>query len=133
MAAFLFSTVVITLVGEILPQAYFSRHALRVAALLAPVLKFYRFILYPVAGPSAMILDMWLGPEGIQYFRERGLREIIKKHIEADESDIDRLEGMGAMNFFAIDDLAVEKEGEILDPRSVISLPVEDGRPVFPS
>ena len=34
--AFVFSTVVITFFGEIIPQAYFSRHALRVAARLAP-------------------------------------------------------------------------------------------------
>jgi hypothetical protein len=131
-AAFFFSTVVITLVGEILPQAYFSRHALRVAALFATVIKFYRFVLYPMARPTALFLDRWLGKEGIEYFRERGLREIIKKHIEAEESDIDRLEGLGAMNFLAIDDLAVAKEGRPLDPLSVISLPVEDGRPVFP-
>lgn len=39
LAAFLFSTVVITLAGEIAPQAYFSRHALRVAALLAPIVR----------------------------------------------------------------------------------------------
>ena len=132
LSAFLFSTVVITIVGEILPQAYFSRHALRVASLLSPVLRFYRIMLYPVAGPTALLLDKLLGPEGIQFFRERGLREIIRKHIEADESDIDRLEGMGALNFLAIDDLTVEKEGEPLDPRSVISLPAKGGMPSFP-
>jgi metal transporter CNNM len=32
-SAFVFSTVVITFIGEIVPQAYFSRHALRMAAL----------------------------------------------------------------------------------------------------
>ena len=131
-AAFFFSTVVITLVGEIAPQAYFSRHALRVASLLSPVLRVYRVLLYPVAAPTAALLDRWLGAEGIQYFMESGLREIIKKHIEADESDIDLLEGMGAMNFLAIDDLAVRHEGEPLDPRSIVTLPVKDGKPLFP-
>ncbi len=33
--AFLFSTFVITFFGEIIPQVYFSRHALKVASLLA--------------------------------------------------------------------------------------------------
>src|SRR5690606_17319642 len=41
-AAFLFSTVVITIFAEIIPQAYFTRHALRVAALLVPVLRVYQ-------------------------------------------------------------------------------------------
>lgn len=131
-AAFLFSTVVITFLGEIAPQAYFSRNALKMAALLAPVLRIYQVLLFPVAWPTARMLDLWLGQEGIQYFRERGLREVIKRHIEAEEADIDRLEGVGALNFLAIDDLAIVKEGEPLDPASVIKLPMQDGRPVFP-
>ncbi len=131
--AFLFSTGVITIAGEILPQAYFSRNALKMAAGLSPVLRFYQLLLYPIAKPSAKVLDWWLGPESIQYLREHGLRELIRHHIEADEADIDRLEGLGALNFLAIDDLRVVQEGESLDPDSVIALPEENGRPVFPA
>jgi hypothetical protein len=65
-----------------------------------------------------MILDAWLGQEGIQYFREHRIREVIRKHIEADETDIDRLEGIGALNFLAIDDLLVVEEGEHVEPIS---------------
>ena len=36
LSAFLFSTVFITFFGEITPQAYFSRNALRMGALFAP-------------------------------------------------------------------------------------------------
>ena len=79
--AFLFSTVVITIFGEIAPQAYFSRNALRVASVLAPVLKFYQILLYPVAKPIAMLLDKWLGTEGIQYFREHNLKELIRNRV----------------------------------------------------
>jgi hypothetical protein len=132
-SAFFFSTVIITIVGEIMPQAYFSRHALRTASMLAPVLKFYQILLYPAAKPTAKILDAWLGAEGIQYYREHNLREVIKKHIEADESDVDRLEGIGALNFLAIDDMMVVEEGEAVDPRSVITLPMENHLPVFPN
>jgi len=80
--AFLFSTVVITIFAEIIPQAYFSRHALRLAALLLPVLRFYQILLYPLARPSAMILDAWLGNEGVRYFKERDLRQVIQLHYE---------------------------------------------------
>ena len=132
--AFCFSTILITLVGEIAPQAYFSRHALKMASLLAPVLRFYQIILYPVAKPSAMILDRWLGPEGIHYFRERDLREVIKMHMSAEEADVDHVEGAGALNFLAIDDLAVAHEGEMIDPESIIALPTKgNGKPVFPA
>ena len=60
-SAFFFSTIVITFVGEIIPQAYFSRHAMRMASLLSPVLKLYQIILYPAAKPSAKILLFFRG------------------------------------------------------------------------
>ena len=43
--SFLFSSVFITFFGEIIPQAYFSRHALKMASLLAPVIRIYQVIL----------------------------------------------------------------------------------------
>ena len=132
-SAFFFSTVIITIIGEIMPQAYFSRHALRMASMLAPALKIYQILLYPAAKPTAKILDAWLGAEGIQYFREHSLREVIKKHIEADGSDVGRLEGLGALNFLAIDDLLAVDEGEHIDPDSMISLEFQNDLPVFPS
>jgi metal transporter CNNM len=132
-SAFIFATVVITFIGEIFPQAYFSRHALRMASKLAPMLRFYQIVLYPVAKPSAKILDWWLGAEGIQYFRERDFREVIRRHVEADESDVGRFEGMGALNFLSLDDLPISQEGETIDPLSIISLPIENDRPVFPA
>lgn len=132
LTAFLFSTILITFFGEITPQAYFSRHAMRMGAMLAPLLQFYQWLLYPVAKPSAMVLDFWLGKEGIRYFRERDLRMLIHKHIEADETDVDRLEGIGALNFLALDDINVTQEGEFIDPASIIALPVNEGLPVFP-
>ncbi len=131
-AAFFFSTILITFVGEIFPQAYFSRHAMRMGALLAPLIRVYQVILFPVAKPSAMILDWWLGKESIPYFRERDLRSLIRKHIEAKESDVERLEGIGALNFLALDDISVTQEGEYVDPESVIRLPVKNGVPIFP-
>jgi len=130
--AFVFSTLVITFIGEIIPQAYFSRNALKMAALFIPVLKIYRVLLYPVAKPCALILDAWLGREGIHYFREQDLKEVIRRHMAADESDIDDVEGAGAINFLALDDVPISKKGEPVDPESIIALPVAKGHPIFP-
>ena len=105
---------------------------MRMGSLLAPVLRFYQLLLYPVAKPSALVLDRWLGEEGISYFRERDLHTVIRKHIDAKESDVSRLEGMGAMNFLALDDIAVTQEGEHVDPDSIIRLPIDNDLPVFP-
>ena len=130
--AFLFSTVVITFIGEIIPQAYFSRHAMRTAAVLAPILKIYQKLLYPVAKPTAWVLDQWLGAEAIQFFREKDLQEVIKKHLEDSGTDIDKVEGKGAINFLALDDIPVETEGEPVDPKSIVRLEFENSRPKFP-
>ena len=132
LAAFGFSTVVITLVGEIVPQAYFSRRVLRVASLFAPLLRVYRILVYPVAKPTALVLDAWLGPEAIRLFRERDFRLLISTHIGATGTEMGRFEGLGAVNFLDLDDITVAEEGEPLDPRSVIELPLADGRPVLP-
>jgi hypothetical protein len=130
--AFVFSTFVITFVGEIMPQAYFSRHALRMGSMLLPLLRMYQILLYPLARPSAKMLDWWIGPEGIHYFREKSIRALIKKHIESEEADIDRIEGIGALNFLAIDDVKVSKEGEPIDELSIIQMPAEAGVIKFP-
>ena len=132
-SAFLFSTVIITFLGEIFPQAYFSRNAMKVGSLLAPVLRLYQFVLYPVAKPTAWILDQWLGKEGIDYLRERDLKAIIRAHIEAEEAEVDPLEGIGAMNFLAIDDLTVSDEGELIEPNSIIALPSKVDFPIIPA
>lgn len=132
LAAFLFSTVVITLCAEILPQAFFSRHALRMAALLAPLIRFYQRLLWPVARPTAWVLDRWLGAEAIPYYRERDLNQLIRLHMESTATEIDRVEGRGAINFLALDDVPLGQEGEPLDPASIITLPFDGARPRFP-
>lgn len=72
-AAFLFSTVIITILGEIVPQAYFSRHGLRAAAFLAP--------------------------------RERSIKQLIKLHMDGSKTEIQNVEGQGALNFLTLDDI----------------------------
>ena len=131
-SAFLFSTIVITCVGEIMPQAYFSRNALRMAMLLEPVIRFYQLMLYPVTRPTGKILDWWLGREGVSFFREADLREVIRRHVVSDETDLDHIEGRGALNFMDLDDLPAGQVGEPLDPLSVVELPVSGDHPLFP-
>jgi CBS domain containing-hemolysin-like protein len=75
--AFVFSTVAITFLGEIIPQAYFSRNALRIAARFAPFLRFYQVMLFAVAKPTALFLNWWLGPESIALLRERDFRALL--------------------------------------------------------
>jgi metal transporter CNNM len=130
--AFLFSTVVLTLVGEILPQAYFSRNALRVAARLVPLLNFYRILLWPLAKPVGKLLDVLVGPEGINWLQEKELREVLWHHAGNVETEVSTVEAIGAINFLALDDISVGEEGETLDPQSIVKLQFKAGSPVFP-
>lgn len=132
MYSFMFSTIVITFLGEIFPQAYFSRNALTVASKLTPVIKFYQLLLFPVAKPTALILDGWLGREGITYFREKELTAIINAHIESDDTDMEHVQGVGALNFLQVDKITVSQEGESLDPNSVLKLPCKLDLPILP-
>jgi metal transporter CNNM len=131
LGAFLFSAVVITLFGEITPQAYFSRNALRMTARFLPFLMFWRVVLFFVARPTAILLDWWLGVEGIAYLHERDVRALVGR-AAASGGDIGKLEATGVQNFLDLDDLPVTEEGEPVDAQSIISLPLASGRCVLP-
>lgn len=128
---FAFSTAGITFFGEIIPQAYFSRHALRIGAKLIPFVRVYQIFLYPVAKPCALILDGWIGPEGPSYYREKDLEMILEQHIR-EESEISATEGRGALNFLAIDDLTVARESNLIKEGTIVSLPSRMDLPDFP-
>ena len=130
LGAFFFSAVVITLFGEIAPQAYFSRNALRMARFL-PFLIFWRAALFFVARPTAILLDWWLGVEGIAYLHERDVRSLVAR-AAASGGDIGELEATGVQNFLDLDDLPVTEEGEPVHAQSIISLPLASGKCVLP-
>ncbi|QJB58463.1 DUF21 domain-containing protein [Pseudodesulfovibrio sp. zrk46] len=130
--SFFFSTFVITIVGEILPQAYFSRNALTFGALLEPVIRFYQVILYPFAKPSSLLLDRLVGTEKIEFIKESKMRRLLRMHVEASDADIDEIEGRGAMNFLSLDDIEVHQEGEVLKQESIVSIEFKSGNPLFP-
>ncbi|MFW5987678.1 MAG: DUF21 domain-containing protein [Methanohalophilus sp.] len=131
-AAFLFSTIIITCFGEIMPQAYFTRKALKAGAYLVPLVRVYQLLLFPFAKPTAIMLDWWLGKEEIVFFRERSLKKVLQRHIQSARSDIGSVEGQGALNFLTLDDTKITKEGNPIDPKSIISLPTKNRKPVFP-
>jgi metal transporter CNNM len=131
LGAFVFSAVVITLLGEIAPQAYFSRNALRMTARFLPFLTFWRAALFILTKPTALLLDWWLGAEGITYLHERDVRSLVAR-AAASGGDIGKLEAIGVQNFLDLDDLPVTEEGELVHEQSIISLPLASQRCVLP-
>jgi len=91
--AFLFSTIGITIFGEICPQAYLSRNALKASSVLVPVVKFYQLLLYPFGKPTALLLDYWLGKEQISYYSEDEMKLVLERHAESKLTDVSLNEG----------------------------------------
>jgi metal transporter CNNM len=113
---------------------YFHKlNALRIAARFAVFLKFYQAMLFVVAKPTALLLNWWLGPEAIALFRERDFRILMSKNLESASTDLGKLEAIGAVNFLDLDDISVLDEGEQIDLRSIIAVPIVGGRPALPS
>ena len=132
--AFILSIFGITLFGEIFPQAYLAKNVLKMSFMVVPIVRFYQTLLYPIARPTALLLDLWLGKEKILYFNEKEIVIMLKRQAQSKITDVGGLESLGAMNFLALDDVKVKDAGEVINPRSIITLPVsENGQPIFPS
>ncbi|WP_127715925.1 DUF21 domain-containing protein [Halobacteriovorax sp. HLS] len=132
LGAFIFTTFIITFFGEIIPQAWFSRNALQIGSALRPLIKLFQFFLYPLAKPTALLLDRWLGKEGLHFFSEETLKILLEKHIESADSDIEKFEGVGALNFLSMDDLSITEEGEDIHPDSIIKIDTNLDLPSIP-
>ncbi|MDB4295588.1 CNNM domain-containing protein [Akkermansiaceae bacterium] len=84
LGGFLFSTIGITFFGEIIPQAYFSRHALRVGALLSPVMRFYQILPFPGIFGSIRSLESiinireFLPPRCLLSLKPASIRNLLK-------------------------------------------------------
>lgn len=116
--AVIVATLLIMIFGTLLPQALFSRVALKTGAASAPFVKATIWISKPICMPIAWLLDRWLGQELPTFYSKQELIEIVKEHevspdsaIEADEERIVR----GALSF------GDRKAQEIMVPRSMVA------------
>lgn len=126
-SAFLFSTILITIMGEIVPQAYLSRNALKAASVLSPVIKFYQIILFPLSKPTAMVLDSWLGKEALKYIPEEDIEALIKFQLnKEEETNISKIESKGILNFLHLEKVTIKSIGSTIEPTSVIQLNAKD-------
>ena len=129
----LFSVGLITICGEILPQSYFSRNVVKAGAKLEPLVRALRTILYPVAKPCGLLMDRLVGRDGIEFFSEGSLKDLLKLHATQPDGEISPVEAIAGANILSLDDLRVTEEGEAVDPKSVLSLPFDGDKPQLPA
>ena len=88
----LIATLLITMFGEILPQAIFSQRGYR----------FVRYFFWPLARPMSKLLNRWVGKETPQLYSHQELEQIIHEHAERSDSPVDYDESRiaaGALQF----------------------------------
>lgn len=96
------STGLITIFGEILPQAFFSRFALTFGSRLVWLIKIVIWVLYPICWPISAALDKALGDELPTIYSRKELLHILEEHREDDMSDLQKDEeriASGALTF----------------------------------
>lgn len=92
------STVLLVIFSEILPQAFFARHALAFFSYFKPLIQIMIFITYPLAKPLQLLLDKLVGKHGIKLHTRHELGVIVSEHIadttsELDEDEIEIIRG----------------------------------------
>ena len=113
----LIATGLIIIFGEIIPQATFSRHALKIGARTAWLVKIFMFILFPICWPISWVLDKALGEEMPTIYSKKELMKIIEEHGGAKESKIDFDEERIIKGALSYSDKMVK---EIITPRTVV-------------
>lgn len=116
-AAGLIATSLIVILGEITPQAIFSRFALSLGAKMAWFVKIFIFILYPVCWPIAWVLNKVLGDEMPNIYSKKELMKIIEEHEGAKESDVDADEERIIKGALTFSDKRVK---DVMTPKTVM-------------
>jgi metal transporter CNNM len=116
----LISTFMIVIFGEIMPQAFFSRHALKFGSKMTWFVRCMMWIFWPIAKPISILIDKVLGEEVPTRWGKREIAEIIKDH---EEESIDAIESKMVLGALSFSDKCVS---DIMTPTPVVFMISED-------
>jgi len=83
------SSLLIVILGEIIPQAIFSRYALKLGGKTVWLVYLFIFLAYPIAKPLSMGLDFFLGKESPIIFSKREFRIFLHQQRKSNKSELD--------------------------------------------
>ncbi len=113
----LIATLLITMFGEILPQAIFSQRGYRFVRYFFWLLDVIYVLFWPLAQPMSKLLNRWLGKETPQLYSHQELEEIIHEHAVRSDSPVDYDESRiaaGALQF------SKKTAGDLVTPMSEV-------------
>jgi CBS domain containing-hemolysin-like protein len=85
----LISTLLIVILGEIIPQALFSKNPLAWSSIFAPLLKALTLITFVVSKPLQLLLDKLFPHERARLQSRHELGLLITEHLSDDSSELD--------------------------------------------
>ena len=113
----LIATLLITMFGEILPQAIFTQRGYRFVRHFFWLLDVIYVLFWPLARPMSKLLNRWLGKETPQLYSHQELEQIIHEHAERSDSPVDYDESRiaaGALQF------SKKTAGDLVTPMSEV-------------
>ena len=114
----IFSTLLITVFGEIIPQAAFSRFALAFGAKSAWFVTILLWVFYPICKPMAWLLDKMLGAELPNMYSKQELVKILEEHGHHIDAEVDEDEERIATGALTFGDKTI---ASVMTPRSMVS------------
>ena len=105
--AIILSTGLIVMFGEIMPQAIFAKHALRLGAKTAWLVWLFLVVLYPVAKPISWVLDKTIGKDIPRAVTKKEFGLLAEEQTLAKGTDLER------------DDIEIIKKGLLYSEKTV--------------
>jgi metal transporter CNNM len=92
------TTILMVIFGEVVPQALFTRFALKFCATFTPLMWLMVVLTYPLSKPLQILLDHTIGREGHRLHSRDELGLIVSEHLgtqasELDEDEIEIVQG----------------------------------------
>lgn len=84
------SSILLVIFAELLPQALFTRRALTICSTLAPLMRLFIFITYPISKPLQLMLDKIFGEtNGSRLHTRHELGLMMNEHLDEEASELD--------------------------------------------
>ncbi|KAK9492340.1 hypothetical protein V1508DRAFT_462374 [Lipomyces doorenjongii] len=107
------STILIVIFGEVIPQSVSVRYGLAIGAMFAPFVQLLMYAMYPVAYPTALLLDHVLGEDHGTVYRKAQLKTLVTLHRSM---GVERLNRDEVTIISAVLDLNEKPVGNIMTP-----------------
>ncbi|KAI8059127.1 hypothetical protein BC940DRAFT_248122 [Gongronella butleri] len=85
--AVLFSTLLIVVFGEVIPQSLCVRYGLSIGAKCANFVLVLMYLMCPLGYPTALLLDYFLGKNHGTVYKKAGLKTLVSLHRSEDTAD----------------------------------------------